>query len=127
MQRRHPRLIPQGEPTTNGLLESLDNRPPRARRFAIRVPLLFRRTGQISWSQGYTENISRSGILFSSEEAVAVGTRLELTFKLRGEEVGGEEGAVVICQARMVRSVQPPATTTRALAARILDYRLMRE
>ncbi len=128
MSRQNPWEIPPGVPMSNPLLKPPAQNPPRAKRFAIQVPVLFRQTGQISWSQGRSENISRSGILFCSEEEVEIGTHLELSFKLRGEEMGGEEGAMVICQAQIVRRVLPPAPDAPpALAARILDYRLMRE
>jgi len=35
----------------------------RARRFNLQVPLKYRRLGEIAWSKGTTENISRSGML----------------------------------------------------------------
>lgn len=96
-----------------------------AQRFPIQVPVLYRQTGQIGWSEGRSENISRSGILFRAKEVVEIGTPVQLSFRLTAE-MGGEKGAVVICEAEIVRSVLPPATATPALAARILDYHFMR-
>ena len=101
--------------------------PPRAQRFVIQLPILFRQAGQLGWSEGRSENISRSGILFRTDIPVDVGTRLELSFKLRGE-MGGEDVGVVMCQAQIVRSVLPPApNASPALAAKILAYHFLRE
>ena len=102
------------------------NDPPRAQRFAIQMPLRYRRSGEVAWHEGKTENISRSGVLFQAEELLEMNTPVELSFALP-VEVGGEAGAVVFCQSQIVRTVLPPATDARpALAALIRSYEFLR-
>jgi hypothetical protein len=112
---------------TDALLDHLAAKPAWAERFAIRVPVLYRCLGQLGWSQGQSENLGRTRMLFRCNSDAAVGAHLDLSFKLTGE-TGGELGAVMICKAQIGRRVLPPAPGAHiALAARILDCRLMRE
>ncbi|HUU15326.1 MAG TPA: PilZ domain-containing protein [Terriglobia bacterium] len=105
---------------------STANGSTRAQRFAISMPLQYRRTGEIWWLDGQVENISRSGVLFQAPQLMDVKTVLDLNFDLP-VEIGGEAGAVVICRGEVVRRVQPatPDAAT-ALAAKILEYRFLR-
>ena len=100
---------------------------PRARRYQIEAPVLYRRPGQVDWTEGRSENISSSGILFRGNRVLETGMSVELGFKFFAERNGGE-GAVVMCQAQIVRSVLPPLRDAPpALAARILAYWFVRE
>ena len=102
------------------------NGPTRAQRFSISMPIQYRRTGEIWWLDGQVENISRSGVLFEAPLPMDVKTVVDLNFELP-VEIGGEAGAVVVCRGEIVRHV-PPATPdgAAALAAKILEYRLVR-
>lgn len=98
----------------------------RAQRFAIQMPIQYRPTGETGWREGRVENVSRSGVLFQAGQIMDVGTPVEMSFELP-VEIGGLGGAAVVCHGEIVR-IAPAATAeaTAALAARILDYRLMR-
>ena len=110
---------PVGGRTSNGI--------SRAPRFSIQIPLRYRPSGEIGWSEGRTENISRSGVLFEAEQIIGVETRVEISLMLP-MEIAGEAGAEVVCRGQIVRTVLPPATDAPPeLAARILDYRFVRE
>jgi hypothetical protein len=100
---------------------------PRAERFPIRTPLRYRESGQAVWSEGTTVNISRSGVLFSSEKEIKPKTLLELRI-LFSEDVVGEKPANVICWGPVVRT-EPPKYHDRQpeLAVSILRYRFTRE
>ncbi|MGH9603603.1 MAG: ATP-binding protein [Terriglobales bacterium] len=97
---------------------------PRAPRYALRMPLRYRRAGDIFWNEGTTENISRSGILFRAPELLEPATPVEFTFLLP-MSFSGREGASVSCGGLIVRTVQPEsAEESPALAVRISSYRL---
>ena len=52
---------------------------PRAPRFVIPLAILYRTPGDAAWLEGWTENISRSGVLFRADHQVAPDTPVELT------------------------------------------------
>jgi len=56
----------------------------RAHRRELRIPIRFRRAGTQDWLMGETINLSESGLLFTSNELLEVGNRLEITFQTTG-------------------------------------------
>ena len=99
----------------------------RAPRYPIQVPLRYRRSGESDWIEGTTENISRSGVLFRGDRDLAAGNHVEMTIRLPAVVYAGP-GGEVLCSGAIVRC--EPATATSGpllLAARILDYRLVRQ
>ncbi len=96
--------------------------PFRARRFDLHLPLKYRQVGEQHWRQGTTENISRSGMLFSAEEMISPNAQLEIYLVLPVEVAG--VAAEVVCRGQVVRSKRPgESRTSPALAAKILQYR----
>lgn len=97
---------------------------PRAPRYAIRTGIQYRCAGNMGWSNGRVENISRSGILFQGGEVVEPNSPIEMRFRLP-VEIANEAGAEVICRGAVVRQMLPPATAgPLTLAAKILSYEL---
>ncbi len=100
--------------------------PKRAPRFTIRTSLIYRATGQTSWSQGKIENISRSGLLFRGEHPLEPNTGVEMRFVLP-VEVLGESAAEVVCEGTVVRSAPASVTETlHTVAATIREYCFVR-
>jgi hypothetical protein len=96
----------------------------RAPRFALQLPVRYRRVGETRWHEGRTENISRSGILIWTDQPPTVDTLLEMSFVL---PVGGTPPGIV-CRGRIVRTVLPRAPHgLPGLAARISTYRFVRD
>jgi len=96
--------------------------PFRAQRFALQLPLKYRKLGEQDWRMGTTENISRSGLLFRGEEALSPKVQLEINLVLPAE-IAGLTAAEVVCRGEVVRMVESEsATVTPALAAKILQY-----
>ena len=96
--------------------------PFRAQRFNLHLPLKYRLLGEDDWRDGTTENISRSGLLFRGEEAIATNTQVEINLVLPAE-IAGLSAAEVVCRGEVVRTVQPESSTVNpALAAKILQY-----
>jgi hypothetical protein len=97
--------------------------PQRAQRFSVRVPMRYRSVGEAHWRDGRIENISRTGVLFQTEQVLPPDTPLEMSFVL---PLGGAAPGV-FCRGRVVRTVPrngggvPPA-----LAATIATYRFVR-
>jgi PAS domain S-box-containing protein len=96
--------------------------PFRAQRFNLHLPLKYRLMGEHDWRPGTTENISRSGLLFRAEEAIAPNVQLEINLVLP-PEIAGLSAAEVVCRGQIVRTVQgEEASVSPALAAKILQY-----
>jgi len=96
--------------------------PARAQRFQLHLPLRYRRLGEAQWHVGTTENISRSGLLFQSDDVLQPNSQLEINLVLPAE-IAGLSGTEVVCRGEVVRTVERTGDTmTPALAARILQY-----
>jgi hypothetical protein len=98
----------------------------RAQRFAIAMPIQYRRPSDVTWFEGQVENISRTGVLLRGEQIMNVATPIQMRFELPAE-FGGQTGALVVCRGEVVRTVLPPAEDApKRLAATILDYTFVR-
>jgi hypothetical protein len=96
----------------------------RAIRYPIRMPIRYRVSGEFYWHEGRTENISRSGVLFRTEQPLAMRTAVEMLMTLPAEISGGNQ-ATVVCRGRVVRVVPAGAEEPQpAIAATIAGYRL---
>jgi PAS domain S-box-containing protein len=94
----------------------------RAQRFKLQLPLKYRQLGESDWTTGTTENISRSGLLFRSKEALPANVMIEINLVLPAE-IAGLAAAEVVCRGEVVRTVQSESSTMGpALAAKILQY-----
>jgi len=76
---------------------------PRAERFPIVTPVLWRPRLQDDWSKGTGVNASRSGLLFHTDQPLAVGTEVEVIIALSWE-AGVAEQADVKCSGRIART-----------------------
>ena len=96
--------------------------PARAQRFALHLPLRYRRLGETDWHVGTTENISRSGMLFQADDVLQPNSVLEINLVLPAE-IAGLSGTEVVCRGEVVRTVdRQGGGVSPALAARILQY-----
>jgi PAS domain S-box-containing protein len=96
--------------------------PVRAQRFQLHLPLRYRRLGETQWHVGTTENISRSGLLFQSDDVLQPNSQLEINLVLPAE-IAGLAGTEVVCRGEVVRTVDRQGeSVSPALAARILQY-----
>jgi hypothetical protein len=95
---------------------------PRDRRLRVESPVQFREKGQMGpWHEGQTENISRSGLLFTcGDTPLPAGAEIELVFRMPAE-ICGAAAAEVLCQARVVRLLEPTKTLPARVAASIAD------
>jgi len=92
---------------------------PRERRLRVNVPVLYRCLDSAEWFHGQTENISRSGLLFSAEKLLPLETELEMIFEMPEEICGVSEGNV-LCRGRVARTESDGVR--QQLAAAIADY-----
>jgi len=84
---------------------------PRERRLRHRVPVQIRISSNYVWTDGMTENISRSGLLFRSPKPIEVGSAIELDFEMP-QAITGEVNARVLCEGKVVRVEAVPLTRT---------------
>ena len=95
----------------------------RARRFELHLPLRYRTVGAARWREGRIENISRSGVLFWTDEPLEVDTPLEMSFMLPVMDTA----PWVVCRGRIVRTVPPQGQEVPSgLAAAFSSYRFVR-
>ena len=94
---------------------------PRALRYELSAPLVYRCVGEAHWQKGRTENISRSGVLFQATVPVLpASTRIEFIVKLPDLEPPG--GSWVQCRGRVVRHGSAAAVGACTMAATIDEY-----
>lgn len=94
---------------------------PRAERYPVHVALRFRAVGDAEWREGWTENISRSGVLFQTQGTIDVATRVEIGLML----LPGS-GSATSPQVTVFGDIVRAACSDEAhpiLAARIKNYR----
>jgi hypothetical protein len=97
---------------------------PRAVRFEMSAPLIYRCVGEAAWRKARTENVSRSGVLFEAALPVLpADTGIEFVMKLPGADVPG--GAWVRCQGHIVRHGAASAAGGCAMAATIDAFQLL--
>ena len=99
---------------------------PRAPRFSIPIAILYRTPGDAAWQEGWTENISRSGVLFRADHPIPPNTPVELMLDIPtfiSTPVAGR----AICRGRVVRAeAASPLEDRPAVAAKIFEYELAR-
>ena len=88
----------------------------RAQRFPIQTPLRYRRRGETAWSEGTTVNISRTGVLFQTEEKMEPETVLEMQIVFPSSMTAGA-AAHIICWGPVTR------TEASLVAAAMRHYR----
>ncbi len=99
----------------------------RAQRYGIQMTMLYRADGETEWHNAQIENISRSGVLFRVDEALRVSALVELRLVLP-PGMAGKESAEILCQGWVVRSSPlSPDENPYLMAAKILDYRFVRD
>ena len=95
--------------------------PGRAQRFPLHFPVYFRQPNNLTWSEGTTENISYTGVLFHSTSPLALECTIELRLQVKAAvEIRGK-GVVV----RLERRDVPETPITLAVAMR--DVRIVRK
>jgi hypothetical protein len=98
----------------------------RAERFQIHIPVRYREPHGRAWFGGKTVNISRSGVLFRTDNVLSPNTPVEMRLALP-VVINNEAPGEVLCKGVVVRAEQsdidggPPA-----LAVAIQNYRLAR-
>jgi hypothetical protein len=90
---------------------------------------MFRISGSDEWSEGETENISQSGLLFQSSSPLQVGSSMELILEMP-HELTGHDHARVLCEGSLLR-VEAVATSRKnkqpsfLMACAIAQYRFV--
>jgi len=111
---------------TNLLLDPAAKEFARAKRFAIHIPIRYRKPHTARWFDGRTENISYSGVLFRAESLLQPNTTVELRFELPAAILGGAPGEI-FCKGAVVRVEESPIPAIPpSLAVHIAGYRLAR-
>ena len=109
----------------------VEDRPPegaaRAPRYRVTLPLHYRTTDAREWNSGFTENLSRSGMLFRfSEDPLRLAEEssehrtLELSLKLRRVGFGTASGPIR-CHGAVVRVETPGKLRTQPAVAVAFD------
>ena len=87
--------------------------------------MMFRRVGEEGeWQQGLTANVSRTGVLFTTQTTMQPHTALEMRLVFPAEIVGQAAGQVV-CRGEVIRSETSLLQEPQALAATIGSFRML--
>jgi len=98
---------------------------PRERRLRHNVTVQFRVVGSKLWHEGTTENISKSGVLFESQDSLQEGVGLELVFEMP-KELTGDEPAPVLCKCTVARvTASQKESAVFHIACSVSDYEFM--
>jgi hypothetical protein len=97
---------------------------PRASRYEISTPLLYRRVGDSDWSSGRTVNVSRTGVLFTGLPA-RIQAATEVEFVLMLQTLGRPGQSRVQCRGMVVRVVRTATEGACAMAATIAGYEFL--
>jgi hypothetical protein len=99
----------------------------RPERFPIRIPVRYRKPHTPQWLEAWTENVSRSGVLFRTDSTFKPTTNVEVTLKLPPTRGDGAH-AWVVCKGEVVRVDQTHnGEIAPTLAVAIHHYRLTRK
>lgn len=91
----------------------------RAPRFPLEVPIQYRKSGMLNWHDGTTLNISRTGVLFHTDENLKADLKLEIRISL-------PQDTTLTCQGTIVRMEPTVSTETKTgLAAKLSHCRLL--
>jgi hypothetical protein len=100
---------------------------PRALRYTIPIPLLYRTAEGKTWLEGRTENISKSGVLVRADRAIPPNTPIEILLDIP-PDIAIPFAGMTICRGRIVRVVGPSLLEDRpAFAAAIVEYETSHE
>jgi hypothetical protein len=72
-------------------------------RFEVHAPIRYR-SDDGRWQTGWTENISRSGVLLHAAEALTPNSAVEMVVELP-PVIAGEPSATMVCRGRVVRTI----------------------
>lgn len=98
----------------------------RPERFEICVPVRYRRPHSPEWLEAWTENISRSGVLFRTDNTFKPTTMLEMTIELPPTNGDGAH-AWIVCKGQVIRvGATHNGAISPTLAVAIHHYRLTR-
>jgi hypothetical protein len=99
----------------------------RAQRFGLHLPVYYRDLDGQGWFEGWTENISRTGMLFRCNEPFRVDTAVELKLQLAAGMQKEDHHAEVQCKGTVLRVEQMGGLDARsAMAVAIHPYRITR-
>jgi len=99
----------------------------RARRFALHLRVYYRELNGQEWFEGWTENISRTGMLFRCPAPFHVDTVVELKLQLASGVEKDDHPGEVLCKGTVVRIEQMGGLyAATALAVAIHPYRITR-
>jgi PilZ domain len=98
--------------------------PQRQPRFSVELQLNYRKVGDFAWSQGKTENLSRSGVLFRTAKPLEVNSPVEVRFVAPAELENG--GGLVACRGHIVRLANiNPQEHRLSMAANFKHYQVL--
>ena len=100
---------------------------PRAQRFVTELPFRYRVAGTQEWHEGWTANISTSGVLFRAAQVLQLQTVIDMVVTLPAV-MPGSASAELQCRGLIVRkATEKSIHPAPVLAASIMGYRVVRQ
>ena len=88
----------------------------------MKLPVQYRAVGDSDWLRSQTENVSRTGVLFTSGKKLEEGTRIEVVLELL-KAPGSQSPPEVLCTGQVVRITPDESGELTVIAVNIADYR----
>jgi hypothetical protein len=98
----------------------------RAKRFAVAIPIRYRRRKSAEWREGTTVNVSVSGILVRGSESSKPPATLDFALTLP-TVASGKPGAEIRCRGTLVRKIEGAGHEETVFAVSIERYRIVRK
>jgi len=98
----------------------------RARRLPLQMIIRYRPVGEQGWRKARTQNVSRSGVLFLTDEVLDVTTALEMTLRFELDQHNPRAGEAQLVGAVIRTQELTPGSGLRAIAASIEEHHLLR-
>jgi hypothetical protein len=86
----------------------------RAKRYAVTLPVRYRLVGSERCETGWTENMSVSGLLFTTASALDAGSQLEIWVQISSDASEGNR-SMLYCRGPVVRQLEDDGRTTAAV------------
>jgi hypothetical protein len=96
---------------------------PRAQRFTVRKPILYRSTGGTQFNLGMLLDISKSGVLLECQSQTVRGQELEMLFEMP-KEITGQANRTVLSEGVVAR-IASTEIGNPLIGVRLSGYRFL--
>ncbi len=91
------------------------------KRFGMKLPVSIKSTDSLGEVEGYTDNVSTSGIYLHATSGLRVGSKIKFEITLPPDVTGAKTDVKLQCQGTVVRAEEKPDHDGRTGVACVID------